>query len=60
MTKLGFGMMRLPQKNKDDEKSINYKQLNKMVDIYLENNYNYFDTAYGYHKGKSEEALKKV
>lgn len=59
MVNLGFGMMRLPQKNNNDEKSINYNQLNTMVDTYIKSGFNYFDTAYGYHKGESEVALKK-
>lgn len=51
----GFGMMRLPKK--DDE--IDYEQVNEMVDYFIENGFNYFDTAHGYHSGKSEVAIKK-
>ena len=52
--KLGFGLMRLPMK--DDE--IDQEHVNRMVDYYMENNMNYFDTAWFYHGGKSELALK--
>lgn len=52
--KLGFGFMRLPMKNEE----IDYTELNKMVDIFLESGFNYFDTAHGYLDGKSEIALK--
>ena len=52
---LGFGMMRLP---KIDEE-IDYEQVNQMVDYYIENGFNYFDTAHGYHSGKSEIAVGK-
>ncbi len=52
--KLGFGLMRLPQK--DDV--IDTVQLNQMVDTYLQNGFTYFDTAYVYHGGKSETAFK--
>ena len=41
MPKLGFGLMRLPQK---DEK-IDHEQVCKMVDAYLAAGLNYFDTA---------------
>ena len=51
---LGFGMMRLPVKN-GDPTDFDYEQLNEMVDTYLAAGYNYFDTSYVYHNGKSEE-----
>jgi len=54
LPKLGFGYMRLP--NHDGK--IDYAELNKMVDECMENGINYFDTAYFYHGGESERALK--
>ena len=56
---LGFGMMRLPVKN-GDPTDFDYEALNSMVDTYLEAGYNYFDTSYVYHNGKSEEAVRKA
>ena len=56
---LGFGMMRLPVKN-GDPTDFDYETLNKMVDMYLAAGYNYFDTSYVYHNGKSEEAVRKA
>lgn len=55
--------MRLPQ-NKVDKKDlsedkVNFEELSKMVDYFLENGFNYFDTAHGYHGGLSEVAVKK-
>ena len=50
MPKLGFGLMRLPEKDGE----IDMPQVCKMVDIYMEKGFNYFDTAYVYHGGKSE------
>lgn len=47
--------MRLPC---DDEK-INYPKFCEMVDAFLENGFNYFDTARGYHDGQSETALRE-
>lgn len=54
--KLGFGFMRLPKK--DDQ--IDLEQTKDMVDAYMGAGLNYFDTAYVYDKGKSEEAIKKT
>lgn len=59
MKKLGFGFMRLPLNNEKDPTSIDFEQLNKMVDIFMEKGFTYFDTAYVYHDQKSEAALKK-
>ena len=53
--KLGFGCMRLPMKGK----AIDTDEMKKMVDHFLENGFNYFDTAHGYHDGLSEPALKE-
>ena len=50
----GFGCMRLPMK----EGSIDYDQFKDMIDIFLENGFNYFDTAHIYMEGKSETALR--
>ena len=53
--KLGFGLMRLP---KDQDKNIDIKQVCQMVDKFIEAGGTYFDTAYVYDGGKSEEATK--
>ena len=59
----GFGCMRLPLLNENDQGSIDLEQFKKMVDIFLERGFTYFDTAYMYHDFKSEifvrEALVK-
>ena len=52
--KLGFGLMRLPLTEKDNQESIDMEQLNKMVDTFIERGFTYFDTAYMYHNFKSE------
>ncbi|WP_458405914.1 aldo/keto reductase [Methanobrevibacter sp.] len=59
-SKFGFGCMRLPLTNKDDATSVNQKLFNEMVDKYMENGSNYFDTSYAYHNGTSETAIKKA
>lgn len=58
--KLGFGFMRLPITNKEDQASIDFEQLNEMVDTFLERGFTYFDTAYMYHDYKSEIALREA
>ena len=50
----GFGCMRLPMKDGE----VDIAQMNQMVDLFLAEGFNYFDTAHGYLDGKSEKALK--
>jgi len=50
----GFGCMRLPMK----DGQVDTEEMNKMVDCFLANGFNYFDTAHGYLDGKSETALR--
>ncbi len=50
----GFGFMRLPMQGEE----VDIAETTKMVDFFLENGFNYFDTAHGYLSGKSEKALK--
>lgn len=56
MKKLGFGFMRLPMKGKKDP---DMTQICSMVDKFMSNGFNYFDTAYFYLDGKSEGYLKE-
>lgn len=58
--KLGFGCMRLPLLNRDDQTSFDMETLNKMVDTFLERGFTYFDTAYTYHGFQSEEAVREA
>ncbi len=53
---LGFGTMRLPQK----DGAIDQEQAEKMTDYAIANGVNYFDTAYPYHGGKSELSIGKA
>lgn len=57
--KLGFGFMRLPLKNPEDQTSIDYTALNQMVDLFLQRDFTYFDTAWMYMGYESEVALRK-
>lgn len=60
MKKFGFGAMRLPLVNFEDKASIDYDELNKMVDLFMQAGFCYFDTAYLYHDEHSESALRKA
>ncbi len=57
--KLGFGFMRLPLKNPDDQTAIDYETLNKMVDTFMERGFTYFDTAWMYMGYESEIAIRE-
>lgn len=57
---LGFGAMRLPLVDENNPESIDMEEFTKMVDHYMEQGFNYFDTSYAYHNEKSEGAIKKV
>lgn len=52
--KLGFGLMRLPRKGL----RMDIPQISRMVDLFLESGFTYFDTAYVY--PGSEAAIKKA
>ncbi|MBE6103701.1 MAG: Fe-S oxidoreductase [Erysipelotrichaceae bacterium] len=58
--KLGFGLMRLPLLDKTDSTSIDLEQAKKMVDLFIERGFTYFDTAWMYHKYASETAAREV
>ena len=57
MFKLGFGLMRLP---KLADGSIDVDQTAEMADLFLKSGGTYFDTAYVYDNGASEEAFRKA
>lgn len=60
MKKLGFGCMRLPLLDANDPTSFDEAQICRMADEYIAAGFAYFDTAYMYHNGKSEEMLRKA
>lgn len=51
----GFGMMRLPMLGK----KVDIEQVKKMVDVFIDCGFNYFDTAHGYINGLSELAVNE-
>ena len=56
ISKLGFGLMRLPEKDGE----VVLEDVCRMVDSYLAAGFNYFDTAYVYHGGKSEVVAREA
>lgn len=56
MPKLGFGLMRLPEKNG----AVDLERVCTMVDSYMQMDKRYFDTAYVYHGGKSEVVARET
>lgn len=55
MKNFGFGCMRFPMKGEE----VDYGQVCQMVDTFLEEGFNYFDTAHGYLEGESEIAVRE-
>lgn len=53
--KLGFGLMRLP---KIDDDHIDIEQTKKMVDLFMDAGFTYFDTAWAY--AGSEDAIRQA
>ena len=58
MKKLGFGCMRLPLTGGDFE-TIDKEALCRMTDHFIEKVVQYFGTAWFYHNGQSEAAIKE-
>lgn len=56
---LGFGSMRLPLRGTELD-DIDVAMTKEMVDIAIRGGVNYFDTAYGYHKEASEDAIRQA
>lgn len=53
----GFGCMRL---NLLENEEVDLDNFKAMVDLFMENGFNYFDTAHGYINYKSEGAIKEA
>lgn len=56
--KLGFGLMRLPRTDPNNDASIDIEETKRMVDAFLEQGFTYFDTAWMYCGFASEKAAK--
>lgn len=58
--KLGFGCMRLPLLDRNDQESVDMRTFNRLVDTFLEKGFAYFDTALAYHNFKSEAFVREA
>ncbi len=59
LSALGLGAMRLPVIDGDDA-NIDVVAVEKMVEYAMQKGINYYDTAWGYHRGQSELVMGKV
>lgn len=60
MKKLGFGLMRLPLLDENDNRSVDIETVKSMVDLFISRGFTYFDTAAPYHRGCSETAFREA
>ncbi len=60
VAKLGFGAMRLPLTDPDDVTAIDIESVKTMVDEFIARGGTYVDTAFVYHNGASETALRET
>ncbi len=59
LSRLGMGLMRLPVINGENSQ-IDYEKAKALIDRCMADGVNYYDTAYIYHGGKSEEFAGKA
>lgn len=59
MAELGFGMMRLPLRG-EAKGDVDLETVSEMADRFLGAGFSYLDTAYYYHDGMSEVALREA
>ncbi len=60
MNKLGFGLMRLPWADNANNGNIDVEKTKEMIDAYMAEGFSYFDTAWVYHGGHSEEIFGEL
>lgn len=58
MKKLGFGLMRMPVLDKTNAADVDIEQVKKMVDLFMEKGFTYFDTAIMYNGFASQKVAK--
>lgn len=59
LSALGLGAMRLPVVG-GDYAAVDEAAVSEIVDYAMEHGVNYYDTAYGYHDGRSEAVMGKA
>ena len=60
ISRLGFGVMRLPTRKKGDWTKVNFTRSVEVMRAAMEAGVNFFDSHHGYHGGDSEVAIGKV
>ena len=58
--KLGFGLMRLPLLDPNDDASVDVEQVKEMVDFFMSKGFTYFDTAIMYNGFASQRVAKEA
>ena len=58
--KLGFGLMRLPLLDPNDDASVDVEQVKEMVDLFISRGFTYFDTAIMYNGFASQRVAKEA
>ena len=58
--KLGFGLMRLPLLDPNDDASVDVEQVKRMVDLFMSRGFTYFDTAIMYNGFASQRVAKET
>ena len=58
MKKLGFGLMRMPLTDPNNQAAVDEEQLKQMIDLFISGGFTYFDTALMYNGGASEAVAK--
>ena len=60
MKKLGFGLMRMPLTDPTNDASVDIEQVKRMVDLFMERGFIYFDTAIMYNGFASQRVAKEA
>jgi predicted aldo/keto reductase-like oxidoreductase len=61
LSALGMGCMRLPVvENSTNDGEIDEIKTAEIIELAFKNGINYFDTAWGYHNGESENIVGKI
>ena len=60
MKKLGFGLMRLPLTDPNNDAKVDVEQVKRMVDLFMAKGFTYFDTAIMYNGFASQRVAKEA
>ena len=60
MKKLGFGLMRMPLTDPNNDAAVDVEQVKRMVDMFMDKGFTYFDTAIMYNGFASQRVAKEA